>query len=138
MPKYGKPIWQHVLEAAKNLKKQTFTPTDIINKVHETHPEIPSVTIRSYVIAMAPNHPFSGHWPSTRKLHGVLEYLGEEKFKIKDKEAETKTDTKPYQAKRQFWYCAQCGYVTYREKPPNVCPICRAKKEMFKELKAPI
>ncbi len=51
MPKYGKPVWQHVFEAAKSLKSETFSPTDIIRKVHETNPEIPSVTIRSYVIA---------------------------------------------------------------------------------------
>ncbi|MCW4030397.1 MAG: hypothetical protein NWE92_12215 [Candidatus Bathyarchaeota archaeon] len=86
MPKYGKPVWQYVLEAAQNLKAQTFSPTDIIRKVHETNPDIPDVTIRSYVIAMAPNHYFSGHWPSTRRLHGYFEYLGEGRFRIKEKE----------------------------------------------------
>jgi hypothetical protein len=85
MPKYEKPVWQHVLEAAKNLKTETFSPTDIIKKVHETNSQIPSVTIRSYVIAMAPNHPFSGHWPSTRKLRGFFEYLGGGRFKLKEK-----------------------------------------------------
>lgn len=85
MSKYGKPVWQHVFEAAKSLKSETFSPTDIVRKVHEANPEIPSVTIRSYVIAMAPNHPFSGHWPSTRKLHGFFEYLGGGQFKLKDK-----------------------------------------------------
>lgn len=84
MPKYGKPIWQHVLEAVKSLESEAFSPSEIIMKVHETHPEIPSVTIRSYVIAMAPNHPFSGHWPSIRKLHGFFEYLGESRFRLKD------------------------------------------------------
>jgi len=141
MAKYGKPVWQHVLEAAKSLKKQTFSPTDIIEKVHKSQPEIPLVTIRSYVIAMAPNHPFSGHWPSTRKLHGVFEYLGDQKFQIKEKDAPAAAEAEPkkmFEVKRQLRYCAQCGYVTYKEKPPNVCPICRAKKEMFKELKAPI
>ena len=85
MPKYGKPVWQHVFEAAKSLKIKTFSPMDIIRKVHETNPEIPSVTIRSYVIAMAPNHPFSTHWPSTRKLHGFFEYLGGGQFRLKEK-----------------------------------------------------
>ena len=84
VPKYGKPVWQHVLEAAKSLKTKTFSPADIIRKVHETNPEIPPVTVRSYVIAMAPNHPFSSHWPSTRKLHGFFEYLGEGRFRIKE------------------------------------------------------
>ncbi len=85
MPKYGKPVWQHVFEAAKSLKTKTFSPMDIIRKVHETNSEIPSITIRSYVIAMAPNHPFSGHWPSIRKLHGFFDYLGNGRFQLKEK-----------------------------------------------------
>lgn len=150
MPKYGKPVWQHVFEAAKGLKMQTFSPIDIIRRVHETNPEIPSVTIRSYVIAMAPNHPFSAHWPSTRKLHGFFEYLGGGRFQIKekveviteDKEAEAKPEAakagKPaemHEIKKKLWYCSQCGYVVYREDPPYVCPICKAKRKMFKEIK---
>jgi rubrerythrin len=136
MPKYGKPVWQHVFEAAKGLKMQTFSPNDIIAKVHETNPEIPSVTIRSYVLAMAPNHPFSGHWPSTRKLHGLFEYLGEGRLQIKEK-----VEGKPaeiHEAKRRLWYCSQCGYIAYREAPPFVCPICKAKSKMFKEIKTRI
>lgn len=35
---------------------------------------------------------------------------------------------------RELWYCKQCGYVTFREEPPYVCPICRAKSEMFAKL----
>jgi ferredoxin-thioredoxin reductase catalytic subunit len=34
----------------------------------------------------------------------------------------------------KLWYCKQCGYVCYREEPPYVCPICKAKREMFAEL----
>jgi ferredoxin-thioredoxin reductase catalytic subunit/rubredoxin len=34
----------------------------------------------------------------------------------------------------KLWYCTQCGYVCYREEPPFICPICKAKKEMFFEL----
>jgi rubrerythrin len=35
---------------------------------------------------------------------------------------------------RKMLYCKQCGYVVYREEPPYVCPICKAKKEFFAEL----
>ncbi|MDH5636376.1 MAG: hypothetical protein OEY47_06915, partial [Candidatus Bathyarchaeota archaeon] len=35
----------------------------------------------------------------------------------------------------RLWYCKQCGYVCFREEPPYVCPICKAKREMFAELK---
>nr|MDO8097554.1 ferredoxin-thioredoxin reductase catalytic domain-containing protein [Candidatus Njordarchaeota archaeon] len=34
----------------------------------------------------------------------------------------------------KLWYCKQCGYVCYREEPPYICPICKAKKEMFSEI----
>ena len=37
--------------------------------------------------------------------------------------------------KMRMWYCKQCGYVCFREEPPYVCPICRAKREMFAEVK---
>jgi len=36
--------------------------------------------------------------------------------------------------KLKLWYCKQCGYVTFREDPPYICPICKAKREMFAEL----
>jgi len=35
---------------------------------------------------------------------------------------------------RKMWYCKQCGYVCFREEPPYICPICKAKREMFAEL----
>jgi len=39
-----------------------------------------------------------------------------------------------YKAGMKMWYCKQCGYVCLREDPPYVCPICRAKREMFAEI----
>lgn len=29
------------------------------------------------------------------------------------------------------WRCKVCGYLCAREKPPEVCPICKAKKDRF-------
>lgn len=29
------------------------------------------------------------------------------------------------------WRCRVCGYLAGREEPPEVCPICKAKKERF-------
>ncbi len=37
--------------------------------------------------------------------------------------------------KKKLWYCKQCGYVAFREDPPYICPICKAKKDMFAEIK---
>lgn len=93
LPKYGKPIWQYVFEAAKEING-TFTPIDIVKKVKKINSNIPDVTIRSNVLAMAPNHPFSGHWPSTRKLHGLFKYLGEGRFTLLEKDNKDITNMK--------------------------------------------
>jgi ferredoxin-thioredoxin reductase catalytic subunit len=42
------------------------------------------------------------------------------------------------EVKLKLWYCKQCGYVVFREDPPYVCPICKAKREMFTEIKISI
>jgi len=44
------------------------------------------------------------------------------------------TVAKSPQIKMKIWYCRQCGYVCFREDPPYICPICKAKREMFAEL----
>jgi ferredoxin-thioredoxin reductase catalytic subunit len=49
------------------------------------------------------------------------------------KEVKEISSTKP-----KLWYCKQCGYVIFRDEPPYVCPICKAKKEMFVEVKTRI
>jgi ferredoxin-thioredoxin reductase catalytic chain len=40
--------------------------------------------------------------------------------------------------KKKLWYCRQCGYVVYREDPPYICPICKAKRELFAEIDAKV
>ena len=40
----------------------------------------------------------------------------------------------PLKIKMKLWYCKQCGYVCFREDPPYICPICKAKREMFAEV----
>ena len=42
------------------------------------------------------------------------------------------------QVRKKLYYCKQCGYVVFREDPPYVCPICKAKREMFAELEISI
>jgi ferredoxin-thioredoxin reductase catalytic subunit len=34
----------------------------------------------------------------------------------------------------KLWYCRQCGYVAFREEPPYICPICKAKRQMFAKI----
>ena len=45
---------------------------------------------------------------------------------------------KPAAVKKKLWYCKQCGYVVYREDPPYVCPICKAKRELFAEIEVKV
>ena len=40
--------------------------------------------------------------------------------------------------KKKLWYCKQCGYVVFREDPPYICPICKAKREMFAEIETKV
>lgn len=55
----------------------------------------------------------------------------------KAQEPTTKLTSKA-EVKKKLWYCKQCGYVVYREDPPYVCPICKAKKEMFAEIETKV
>jgi ferredoxin-thioredoxin reductase catalytic chain len=48
---------------------------------------------------------------------------------------QTQAPPKPT-VKKKLWYCKQCGYVVYREDPPYVCPICKAKRELFADIEA--
>jgi len=36
--------------------------------------------------------------------------------------------------KYPLWRCRVCGYLCSRGQPPEVCPICRAKKDRFERL----
>ena len=43
---------------------------------------------------------------------------------LKEVAKEKNTDNK--------WVCSVCGYVHYGDNPPEICPLCGVKKEMFK------
>jgi ferredoxin-thioredoxin reductase catalytic subunit len=34
---------------------------------------------------------------------------------------------------KPVWRCKVCGYLCGRNEPPEVCPICKAKKDRFEE-----
>ncbi|MCJ7423496.1 hypothetical protein MUP01_04405 [Candidatus Bathyarchaeota archaeon] len=95
--KYGKPIWMIVLEAARAIEKESFTAKDIIEEVHEKHPEIPATSISAYVIAMAPNHPSYHYYPTH---HPYFEFLGYGEYRLMNNdglpiaEAQTSTQSK--------------------------------------------
>jgi len=81
--KYRQPIWKLVLRIAQEIGDRVFTANEIVERVHRKDIEIPATTIRTFVIAMAPQHPSSIHYPYTRKNHGYFVYLGKGKFRLK-------------------------------------------------------
>jgi len=99
----------------------------VSKEVYESKAELPTVPERRplekqsrvYMAAAAPTE---------------AETMVEEKPKAPAKEeVKSVPGTKP-----KLWYCKQCGYVVFRDDPPYVCPICKAKKEMFAEIKTHI
>jgi ferredoxin-thioredoxin reductase catalytic subunit len=52
----------------------------------------------------------------------------------KPSEVAVTTAKAPLEIRLKLWYCKQCGYVVFREDPPYICPICKAKREMFAEI----
>jgi len=64
------------------------------------------------------------------KAYAVPEETGAEK----PSEKTSIVSEKPSKTRLKMWYCKQCGYVCFREEPPYVCPICKAKREMFAEI----
>jgi rubrerythrin len=35
------------------------------------------------------------------------------------------------------WRCTVCGYLAAREKPPAVCPVCKAERDRFETFPPP-
>jgi ferredoxin-thioredoxin reductase catalytic subunit len=50
------------------------------------------------------------------------------------KPSETTLSEQRVEVKKKLWYCRQCGYVVFRENPPYICPICKAKREIFAQI----
>lgn len=47
-------------------------------------------------------------------------------------EADETTEARPARATTYpVWRCKVCGYLCARDKPPGVCPICKAGRERF-------
>lgn len=67
------------------------------------------------------------------KAYSVAAKAPDVKSAATEEEAKATAEGKP-----KFWYCKQCGYVVFRDEPPYTCPVCKAKKEMFAEIKTRI
>lgn len=71
-----------VLKAARELGREIFTANDLVKKIHESRPDVPATSIRTYAIAMAPEHKSYHHYPTH---HPCFEYLGSGKYKLMPK-----------------------------------------------------
>ena len=77
---------------------------------------------------------FCALYVSNNVLKGKQEIISiPERRPSKDKRAKIKA--KPIDNISSFskpvWRCRVCGYLCGRDEPPDVCPICKAKKDRF-------
>jgi len=74
--------------------------------------------------------------PERRPLEKQVRAYGPTEASVEKKAESVVTATKESsEIKMKLWYCKQCGYVVFREDPPYVCPICKAKREIFAEIR---
>lgn len=78
-----------------------------------------------------PIEPIPERRPMNKQMRA---YAGSPETKNVGTNETAKKTKKPSSIKLKLYYCKQCGYVCYRENPPYVCPICKAKQTMFAEL----
>jgi ferredoxin-thioredoxin reductase catalytic subunit len=52
---------------------------------------------------------------------------------IRGKKMKKKKEKVFYQLSEPVWRCKVCGYLCARENPPEICPICKAKKDRFEQ-----
>lgn len=72
--------------------------------------------------------------PERRPMEKQLRSYEVGKEMSEKKGPEDKQEGESVAIKKNLWFCKQCGYVVFREDPPYVCPICKAKREMFVRL----
>lgn len=74
--------------------------------------------------------------PERRPLEKQARAYGAKESSVEKKPESVVTVAKEAsESKKKLWYCKQCGYVVFREDPPYICPICKAKREMFVEIR---
>lgn len=66
--------------------------------------------------------------PERRKKKRESSVLEEENLQPEVKKEGTLSDLR---LSYPVWRCKVCGYLCARDNPPEVCPVCKAKKERF-------
>jgi ferredoxin-thioredoxin reductase catalytic subunit len=69
---------------------------------------------------------------SKKVLDGTKELtsIPERRFKHNEKKKDASIN---FVLSKPIWRCKVCGYLCGRDNPPEVCPICKAKKERFEK-----
>ena len=65
------------------------------------------------------------------KAKSIPERRPSEKERKEKAAMKTDSGTITGNLKYPIWRCTVCGYICARENPPEVCPICKVKKERF-------
>ena len=55
------------------------------------------------------------------------------KSKSRQEDTMEKVSTSLTGLKYPVWRCKVCGYLCARENPPEICPVCKAKKDRFEK-----
>ena len=50
-----------------------------------------------------------------------------------EKDINTEKGKKLINLSKPIWRCKVCGYLCARDNPPEICPICKAKKDRFEK-----
>lgn len=70
-------------------------------------------------------------WKTQEEGFRSGETAGQESDTDKSGPKGQEVSTLPFTLSLPVWRCRVCGYLCAREAPPEVCPICKAKKERF-------
>lgn len=57
--------------------------------------------------------------------------IPDRRFDKKEDKSESGNIGKAISLKYPVWRCKVCGYLCARERPPAVCPVCKAERERF-------
>ena len=79
---------------------------------------------------------YCGLYVSKSILEGKEEIkpIPERRPAIKERKKKPKRPTKGFtNLSKTVWRCKVCGYLCAMDEPPEVCPICKAKKDRFEK-----
>lgn len=74
---------------------------------------------------------YCGLYVSERFLDGKTPVAPIPERRPEEREERHQEPGEPGETRVTVWRCRVCGYLCARQEPPDVCPICKAKKERF-------